>query len=179
MFSVICAWINGWVNNREVGDSRRYRAHYDAIVMVWAIKVHYQVTNWHLCTLSTLPGGISVWFKNCIKSQHSLLSSLKLKCFEEDVFTGAPLNTPINCTVYKHWNQHQCCLDCAHFLRCTVLHDISDTLDTLWKQQFINIWIHHTFPTPITYTFKTAIAFLSAPNILSMFFNVSQLRIFP
>ena len=33
MFSLICAWINGWVNNREAGDSRRQRAHYDVIVM--------------------------------------------------------------------------------------------------------------------------------------------------
>ena len=33
MFSLICIWINGWVNNREAGDLRRYRAHYDAIVM--------------------------------------------------------------------------------------------------------------------------------------------------
>ena len=27
---LICAWINGWVNNREAGDLRRHRAHYDA-----------------------------------------------------------------------------------------------------------------------------------------------------
>ena len=27
----ICAWINGWVNNREAGDLRRYRAYYDVI----------------------------------------------------------------------------------------------------------------------------------------------------
>ena len=33
MFSLICAWINGWVNNRESGDLRRYRAHYDVIIM--------------------------------------------------------------------------------------------------------------------------------------------------
>ena len=33
MFSLICFWINGWVNNREAGDLRRYRAHYDVIVM--------------------------------------------------------------------------------------------------------------------------------------------------
>ena len=25
--------INGWVNNREAGDLRRYSAHYDVIVM--------------------------------------------------------------------------------------------------------------------------------------------------
>ena len=33
MFSLICAWINGWVNNREVGDLRRHRARYNVIVM--------------------------------------------------------------------------------------------------------------------------------------------------
>ena len=37
MFSLICVWINGWVNNREAGDLRRYRAHYDVIV----IKMEY------------------------------------------------------------------------------------------------------------------------------------------
>ena len=30
----ICAWINGWVNNREAGDLQRYRAHYDVTVMM-------------------------------------------------------------------------------------------------------------------------------------------------
>ena len=33
MFSLICTWINGWVNNGEAGDLRRHRAHYDVIVM--------------------------------------------------------------------------------------------------------------------------------------------------
>ena len=32
MFSLICAWINGWVNNREAGDLRRHRTHYDVTV---------------------------------------------------------------------------------------------------------------------------------------------------
>ena len=33
MFSLICVWINGWVNTGEGGDLRRYRAHYDVTVM--------------------------------------------------------------------------------------------------------------------------------------------------
>ena len=43
-FSLICVWINGWINNREVGDLRRYRAHYDVTVMFF------------------------IWFDPCIKS---------------------------------------------------------------------------------------------------------------
>ena len=37
MSSLICAWTNGWVNNNEAGDLRRYRAHYDVTIM------------WHMC----------------------------------------------------------------------------------------------------------------------------------
>ena len=33
MFSLICVWINGWVNNHEAGDLRRHGAHLDVIVM--------------------------------------------------------------------------------------------------------------------------------------------------
>ena len=35
-FSLICVWINGWVNSCEAGDLRGYRAHCDITVMnVW------------------------------------------------------------------------------------------------------------------------------------------------
>ena len=33
MFSLICTWINGWVNNGEAGDLRLYQGHYDVTVM--------------------------------------------------------------------------------------------------------------------------------------------------
>ena len=33
MFSLICVWITDWVNNREAGELRRHRNHYDVTVM--------------------------------------------------------------------------------------------------------------------------------------------------
>ena len=33
MFSLICAWIHGWVNNHEAGDLRCNHTHYDITVM--------------------------------------------------------------------------------------------------------------------------------------------------
>ena len=33
MFSLICVWTIGWVNNRDAGDLRRYRAHHGVTVM--------------------------------------------------------------------------------------------------------------------------------------------------
>ena len=41
MFSLIYAWINGWVNNRGAGDLRRHLAHYDVSVMCLHLQ-HYE-----------------------------------------------------------------------------------------------------------------------------------------
>ena len=40
MLSLICAWTNGWVNNREAGDLRRHGAHYDVTVMPSQARTH-------------------------------------------------------------------------------------------------------------------------------------------
>ena len=45
MFSLIFAWIYGWVNNRESGDLRRHRAHYDVIVMIYIFVSIYYMYN--------------------------------------------------------------------------------------------------------------------------------------
>ena len=39
-------WINGWVNKREAGDLRRYRAHYDVTVLT---------SIYHLCKFLIVP----------------------------------------------------------------------------------------------------------------------------
>ena len=47
MFSLISAWINEWVNNRQAGDLRRHRGHYDVIVMgsnYWIVLVIHDCT---------------------------------------------------------------------------------------------------------------------------------------
>ena len=52
MFSLIYAWINDWVNNREAGDLRRQHGHYDVIVMsTWLMLVGELVVVWHLSPL--------------------------------------------------------------------------------------------------------------------------------
>ena len=48
MFFFICAWINSWLNNREAGDLRSHRAHYDVIVMLM---------NFHQISLKYYPRG--------------------------------------------------------------------------------------------------------------------------
>ena len=50
-FSLICAWIKGWVNNREAGDLRRHSAHYDVILMLWILQ-----WSWHTAGPIVLTG---------------------------------------------------------------------------------------------------------------------------
>ena len=44
MFSLICARINGWVNNREAGDLRRHHAHYDVTIMPSTTRAYKETT---------------------------------------------------------------------------------------------------------------------------------------
>ena len=44
MFSLVCVWINDWVNNRVTGDLRHHHAHYDVIVMISPRK--YGIQTW-------------------------------------------------------------------------------------------------------------------------------------
>ena len=60
MFSLICAWINGWVNNREAGDLRRHRAHCDVTVMCW-------ICEWCFKKKVLLENPRMAWIQCCIK----------------------------------------------------------------------------------------------------------------
>ena len=42
MFSLICVWMNGWVNNGEAGYLRRNCTHYDVIAMEWCNSEEYE-----------------------------------------------------------------------------------------------------------------------------------------
>ena len=65
MFSLICAWTNRWVNNREVGDLRRQQAHYDVSVMnraVWRERLNADAI--HVMCKIQMPQGFllhTVW----------------------------------------------------------------------------------------------------------------------
>ena len=80
MLSLICARINGWVNNREAGDLRHHRAHYDVIVMVLTygylpgcsglvmIKNLFQELDHEFQLRHCFP--VSFWFNAGINNQH-------------------------------------------------------------------------------------------------------------
>ena len=51
-FSFICVWINDWLNDREAGDLRRNRAHYDVMVMMTKLYCEDTKLNFVVITLS-------------------------------------------------------------------------------------------------------------------------------
>ena len=76
MFSLNCAWINRWVNNREAGDLRRHRAHYDVIVMTRLFFI--QITHRANLYLSfqgeiwSILRKFIIWFISCICYRHAV-----------------------------------------------------------------------------------------------------------
>ena len=46
MFSLICAWTNGWDNNRDAVDLGRHRAHYDVTVIWCRIVIQWSGQPW-------------------------------------------------------------------------------------------------------------------------------------
>ena len=56
MFSMICAWTNGWVNNREAGDLRRHRCplwrHFNGIFTTESAPAIVSIAHTHYCGAS-------------------------------------------------------------------------------------------------------------------------------
>ena len=61
MFSLICAWINPWVNNRVAGDLGWHRAHYDVIVMIVMWHEYWFLSQGLVTKFHIWPDNISYW----------------------------------------------------------------------------------------------------------------------
>ena len=66
LFSLICAWINGWVNNLEAGELRRHRAHYDVTVIRIPTQRHIEMASCKMICWSLyyteLYWHLTIWF---------------------------------------------------------------------------------------------------------------------
>ena len=73
MFSPICAWIDNWVNNREAGDLRHHRGHYDVNVMR---SIHSLTVRGWICndTWTERVIGAGWWVRAWVRETRLLLS---------------------------------------------------------------------------------------------------------
>ena len=78
MFSLICAWINRWVNNGETGDLRRYGALYDVIVMVEIEKLWLLNFQFSMCAQNAWISQSNLCMRNVCMSKMGIFMILYL-----------------------------------------------------------------------------------------------------
>ena len=131
MFSLICVWINGWINNREAGDLRRHRGHYDVNVMKLGMNLKViQLFRWYLnfpigvaegCLQRTIVVILTTvlyisfvfdLFLNCISSCKNITQSLILLPFGHRIQIPWPENIELDTRIIgisrmdqKIWNK--------------------------------------------------------------------------
>ena len=121
MFSLICVWINGWVNNRKAGDLRHYCVHCDVTVMIywstlkrqWWFRLVSVVCCHYFCMLVTLTKTITTecvilwwWCRDW---------SLQMWYYFHQWFYIIPAVLPGNCqTYFKHCATKKTCLCYEH-----------------------------------------------------------------
>ena len=76
ILSLICPWINGWVNNREVGDLRRQFVHYDVTVMT-----HLKPVVWNAWSQSATVGNVYLTRVNLCEIKRVKLTVFTLHLF--------------------------------------------------------------------------------------------------
>ena len=97
MFSLICAWTNGWVNHRDAGDLKHHRAHYDVTAMPHLSNLagnpaHSQVGRysllstwhrWHWLKMLGMPNTLflhsCVWRRNPLDTLGEIHSSISIQ----------------------------------------------------------------------------------------------------
>ena len=85
MFSLICTWLNGWVNSDEAGDLRCHRTHYGVIIMGNALEKspsyvsRFTATQCFKCMMMDLVDRLENCSFYCYIHSWKWLSSWKLK----------------------------------------------------------------------------------------------------
>ena len=100
MFSLICVWINDWVNNREAGDSWRHRAHYRVTAMPYkAVRSRYSEK--HAFQISCAKFGILFSFE-CVSKTKLLAEHLSVILYGQ-VFRLKCLHSKFTAHCYSHF----------------------------------------------------------------------------
>ena len=105
MFSLICVWINDWVNSGEAGDLRRYRIHYNVTVMWISGPMQSPWKQWDLkaigvswlCYYEQHNTAVTKWLSFCRRQ----LSSKRI--FVNEIYLNANENFDDICSYGSSW----------------------------------------------------------------------------
>ena len=97
VFSLICAWINGRVNNGQAGDLRRHCTHNDVTLMHWIWTVLWKVSlSYIFCTL--------VYWTDSIGNGFELKPGLIRRCWQCFIHSSDTANITWVYSPTKHWS---------------------------------------------------------------------------
>ena len=142
MFSLICAWIHAWVNNGEVGDLRRHRAHYDVTVMGLC---HYCSSVW----LVAYTRHISFAENQPLCSVASVLRSMHFICFTPNHNYIHGLGFAVFCcgSTQVDWRVTPLSLGLVlHCPRAPFTHGLTLLPACLSNPMSNNVWDKNTYP---------------------------------
>ena len=128
MFSLISSWINSWVKNREAGDLRRNRAHYDVIVMIsasYASSLWKQLGQWGLDPINGVHNVGSI----PSQSQSVVVLPWLIRWLPREVHKlwhswgdDSGLSRVAACRA--HWRETQLCHQISKYISSTILHAV-------------------------------------------------------
>ena len=124
MFSLICTWINDWVNNCEAGDLRRHPGHYDVTVMTIKFIPHSGKNQTRF--LADLPA--------ChIPIQGTIILCPALKDIRGRIHWWGPLLLKLINTLRSEWSIFCRCYFQMHFLERNQSHLVDISLTSVHK----------------------------------------------
>ena len=85
--SLICTWMNNWVNNREAGNLRHHCAHHDITVM-WPVHSPHK-GQWCGALVFSL---ICTWMNNWVNNREA--GNLRHHCAHHDITVMWPVHSP-------------------------------------------------------------------------------------
>ena len=122
MFSLICTWINDWVNKGEAGDLRCHRPHYDVTVML----------NTEICSTSVIPVIYAV-FLFCHSIKMRLYCLLFLWCVQYiNILNSVIKRISYTNTWKNHVSTSQLCVICVDYLEIN-----AETTHAIYSNYFV------------------------------------------
>ena len=133
MFSLICAWINGWVNSREAGDLRPHRTHYDVTV----IPGEFNVGLWRIFSTGRLGQcnfvGLSTSFP-CFRTKSDCVSNLLALYIVEYINVNK-----VHAEIMMAHNTDPCSPHISNFVRYTIQY--LSIIGNHWRVNISNVLI--------------------------------------
>ena len=112
MFSLICAWISGWANDREAGDLRRHCANFDDAAMrrseipnvIWTRKTCCNCCvyhHWHWCIRNILP---RITYLNLSLATPQINNYFMTLSYSQNILTVWTLEKQNSMKYQSNWN---------------------------------------------------------------------------